>query len=229
VILRKKSKENEEKKEPKKDDKKEVERKTKEKEEKKEKKVSTYKHDSDEDNESTKSKNSRITGSKSLKPKDKKPSSKLGNESDEEDSRRVKSAPNITGIKKKDALIKENSVKDLLKQSSPGSIGRKTITKESKDINQDLSKMDTKRVSTDLSDKKPQERKYNSVSRKDHTALKPKEDLSVKSISIKDYPEENVESKRDTIMYKKANSTDKLFNSIIDKPPEKKRNLYRKK
>jgi len=88
--------------------------------------------------------------------------------------------------------------------------------------------MDTKRVSTDLSDKKPQERKYNSVSRKDHTALKPKEDLSVKSISIKDYPEENVESKRDTIMYKKANSTDKLFNSIIDKPPEK-INLYRKK
>jgi len=88
--------------------------------------------------------------------------------------------------------------------------------------------MDTKRVSTDLSDKKPQERKYNSVSRKDHTALKPKEDLSVKSISIKDYPEENVESKRDTIMYKKANSTDKLFNSIIDKPPEKKETFIEK-
>jgi len=133
-------------------------KKTKEKEDsKKEKKVSSYKHDSDEDNESSKSKNSKST----IKPKDRKSTSKLSNDSDEEDSRRVKSAPNITGsIKKKDALTKENSVRELLKQSSPGSLGRKSvIAKETKDIMQDSSKLDTKRVTTDVSDKKPQEKK----------------------------------------------------------------------
>jgi len=45
-------------------------------------------------------------------------------------------------------------------------------------------------------------KKYNSISRKDHTALKPKEDVPVKSSTTKE--EEIVESKRDTIIYKKA-------------------------
>jgi len=100
------------KKEDKKDEKKSKEKDDKKSKEKDEKKVSNYKHDSDEENESirsSKSSKSPASMKANLKqPKDKPPKLSNKDDSDEEHSRRVKSAPSINVVKKrKNYLLKK--------------------------------------------------------------------------------------------------------------------------